>query len=297
MAKPSAILRQVISRTCLFAALVLPLAVQAQQHKRSRPAPQFSQFTAPDQAKGREILEDFRQRGLGDGYFEFELRYLPRRGDERIIPGRMWLGRNETGPVSRTSLWPDDATREQRLLVQNGPRSAVWAWKPADGIAVAPLDAGALFVPLAETELTAFDLQMPYLFWQDFVYEGVVKLRGRVADAFLLYPPAEIAARQPDLLGVRVYVDTQFHALVQSDWVGEGNRVLKTLQVVDFKKVDEQWVVKTIDLRNEKTRDKTRFSVIAAATLVRWGAETFDDGGLAATLPPVSKELIRRLDP
>jgi hypothetical protein len=297
VANSNAIRRQVFFRTCLFVALMLPLAAQAQQHKRPRPAPQFAQIAAPDQGTGREILEDFRQRGLGDGYFEFELRYLPRRGEDRVTPGRMWLGRNDTGPVSRTSLWPEDPAREHRLLVQNGPQSSVWAWKPQDGIAVAPLDAGALFAPLAETELTAFDLQMPYLFWQDFVYEGTVKLRGRVADAFLLYPPTEIAAHQPDLLGVRVYVDTQFHALVQSDWVGEGSRVLKTLQVADFKKVNEQWVVKTIDLRNETTRNKTRFSVLAAATRVRWTSDTFDAGGLAAPLPPVSKELIHRLDP
>ncbi|MDX2187910.1 MAG: outer membrane lipoprotein-sorting protein [Opitutaceae bacterium] len=295
MARVAMTFRQVTLGTCLFAAFVLPQAAHA-QHKRPRPAPQFAQFTPPDQKKGQELLADFRQRGLGDGYFEFELRYLPRRGEERVTPGKMWLGRNEKGPISRTTLWPGDATRERRLLVQNGPKSAVWAWTPSDGIAVAPLDSAALFKRLAETELTAFDLQMPYLFWQDFVYEGTVKLRGRVAESFLLYPPQEIAAQKPELLGVRVYVDTQFHALVQSEWVGEGNRVLKTLQVVDFKKVGEQWVVKTIDLRNEETRDKTRFAVTAAATGMNWDAAVFDEGGLAATLPPISKDQLQKID-
>lgn len=290
-------IRQVAQAACLFLWICLVIPFAGAQPKRSRPAPNYPQFSAPDQAKGRELVSDFRERTLGDGYFEFELRFMPRRGEDRVTPGRMFLGRNSLGPVSRTSLWPDDPVKEIRLLVQNGPASRVWRWQPTDAIAIAPLGAEALFAPLADTDLTPFDLQMPYLFWPEFVYEGTVKIRGRLADSFLFYPPTALAEQQPELTGVRVYVDTQFHAMVQSEWIGEGNRILKTLQMVDFKKVDEQWVVKTIDLRNEKTRDRTRFLVKGAAMGIAWPQTLFEDTGLAAPAPLVSKDRIRSVAP
>ena len=96
---------------------------------------------------------------------------LPRRGDEHVVQGRLWGGRNDRGPVSRVILQPGEA-KERRLLVQNGPESAVWLW-PGPGGQVATLGSAALFTPLADTDLTAFDLQMPFLYWSDFVFEGL----------------------------------------------------------------------------------------------------------------------------
>src|SRR5690348_6939929 len=65
----------------------------------------FPQFGRPDQAEGRRVLEIFRQSGIPGEYFlEFELRVLPRRGDERVIPGRLWGSRNEQGAVNRIAI-------------------------------------------------------------------------------------------------------------------------------------------------------------------------------------------------
>lgn len=291
-------LKQVPARTCFLLAVGIACAADVNaQPKRNRPPPSFVQFGEPDQKEGAKILADFRSRTLGDVYFEFDIRFMPRRGVDSVTPGKMWLGLADGRPASLTVLNAGDAALERRLLVHNGAASQVWSWKAGDGIALAPLPGSALFEPLATGDLTAFDLQMPYLYWSDFVYEGVAKLRGRVADVFLMYPPDAITAQRGDLAGVRVYVDTQFHAMVQSEWIGEGNKVLKTLQVVDFKKVDEQWVVKSIDLRDETTRNKTRFLIKAAATGLSWPEGTFDAGGLAAPPPRVSETRIRTLAP
>ena len=115
--------RQAIRFVCLFvflaAAVVAPLHGQS---KRSRPAPQYLQLGAPDQDKGKRILDSFRHKGLyaGDNYFEFELRVMPRRGAEKTVQGRLWTGDNENGPVSRYVLAPGVKGMEDRLLVQNG---------------------------------------------------------------------------------------------------------------------------------------------------------------------------------
>ena len=69
---------------------------------------------------------------------------------------------------------------------------------------------------------------MSFLYWTDFVYEGVARVRGRPAHSFLLYPPADVAAARPELTGVRVLLDTQFQQLVQAEQLGAKGASVKT---------------------------------------------------------------------
>lgn len=266
-----------------------PVSLPAQS-RLNRPPPRYVQLTPPDQKEGAEILRSMRAAGPdGDYYLEFDLRVLPRRGEEKRIPGRLWGSRNREGPVSRLSLEIPAPARggkatESRLLVQGGPKPAAWQWPAADGSAAIAVDEGALFAPLAGTDLSAFDLQMPFLYWNDFVYEGKTRLKDRPAETFLLYPPASLAARRPDLTAMRVYLDPQYHALVQAEQLGENERVLKSMSVVSVKKIDEQWIVKAVELRDETTRNKTRFVVKAAALGRDFAGGLFEPGNLPTTL-------------
>ena len=139
-------------------------------------APPLTQVGRVDPAEGRTALEAVRRQGInGDYYLEFQLRVMPRRGEERLIPGQLWGGRNEIGPLSRVTLTltePGKEPLERRLLIQNGRSSSVWRWET--GGAVKMLGAASPFEPVVpDTDLTAFDLQMPFLFWEIFIYEGL----------------------------------------------------------------------------------------------------------------------------
>ena len=157
----------------------------------------------------------------------------------------------------------------------------IWRWTEGSGAPAAPLGVEALFEPVAGTDLTAFDLQMPFLFWPEFVYEGLARMHGRPAHKFLFYPPADIAARNPALHGVRAYIDTQYTAFVQAELIGENDQAVKTLSILDLKKIGEQWIVKSVDCREEATRNKTRFSVTAAALDQHFSSAVFDPMNLA----------------
>ena len=268
----------------LALAAICALTPQARAQKGYQPPPNYAQYGKPDQEQGRAILEQFRRQGIaGDYYLEFELRVIPRHGAEHVLHGRLWGSRNAAGPVSRVSVRPPDAgvVTETRLLVQSGSSPALWRWNEGAGGAGEQLGVVALFEPVAGTDLTPFDLQMPFLFWPEFVYEGLTRMRGRPAHQFLLYPPAEVAERHPALRGIRVYLDTQYTALVQAEFIGEGGRALKVLSVLDLKKIGDQWIVKSIDLRDEITRNKTRFIVTAAALKQQFASEVFDPARLA----------------
>ena len=286
----------------LFACLVVFSALSPLeswgQSKRYRPPARYVQFGQPDQAEGRKILENFRLQGIsGDYFLEFELHVLPRRGETHVVKGgRLWGGRNEIGPVSRVELPAVEGASARRLLVQNGATGSFWiSGTAATSTLPGALDPSALFAPLAGTDLTAFDLQMPFLYWNDFVFEGVAPVRGRPAHVFLVYPPADIVALKPELSGVRVYLDTQFGALVQAQQIGTEERVLKSITVLDLKKVDDQWMVKTIDLRDEATRNKTQFVVTGAALGLDFSAALFDSTALGSSITPPPAERIHQL--
>ena len=263
----------------------LPLALFAQA-AAYRPLPHFIANGKADQTEGARILGEFYRAGIAGNYWlAFELRVMPRKGEERTLQGEMFGTRNEQGPLTRLEI------NGQRWLIQGGPQPA--AWCGANGRAVLGLTAGETLQPVAGTDLTLFDLQMPFLHWTDFIYEGVARIRGRPSHSFILYPPREFAADRTELTGVRVLIDTQFQALVQAEFLGTKGTAEKTISLLDLKKTGEQWIVKSIDLRNSLTRDKTRFTVTAAALGLELPAEVFAPGQLAQSFPPPPAEKIQ----
>ncbi|HWA86320.1 MAG TPA: outer membrane lipoprotein-sorting protein [Opitutus sp.] len=271
------------------------LALTAWAGPPPNPAPPLRQFGAPDPAKGREALEQLRQpRIAGSYYLEFNLDILPRRGEQRTVEGRLWGAQNDDGPITRVEI--GKGAEAVRLLVQNGPRSAAWRFRPEGGIE--QLGVSALFEALVPgTQITAFDLQMPFIFWDDFTYQGLTRFHGRPAHVLVLRPPAEFAVRYPGLKAVRVHLDTQFNALVETELLGANDGVLKTMDLVDLKKVGESWIPKTFDFRDEATRNKTRFSVTAAALGLDYSAALFAPATLVEEVKPPDAAHIERMGP
>jgi hypothetical protein len=240
-------------------------------------------------------LADFHRAGIAGTYWlAFELRVMPRTGPERLIPGQLLGTRNADGPVSRLTL-PGSAglQSEQRWLIQSGSRPATWHWDGATGVTHELTSAESL-QPIAGTDLTPFDLQMPFLYWTDFVYEGVANVRGRPAHSFILYPPADPGAARPGLTGVRVLLDTEFQAFMQAELLGEKGATEKTIAILDLKKVGEQWIPKSFDIRNSLTRDKTRLTVTAAALNLALPAAAFSPDALGAEAPAVPETKVER---
>jgi hypothetical protein len=150
---------------------------------------------------------------------------------------------------------------------------------------------------VAGTHVAPFDLQMSYLYWPEFVYEGVSKVRGRPADTFLLYPPEDARGAAGEFTAVRVYLDAQYEAPVQAEYLGADARPLKRVSVIDLKRLGEQWVVKSIDFRDEKSRDKTRFSLTAAAVGLDFSKALFTPGMLAQSIQPPPADQVQQVIP
>lgn len=266
------------------------------QSKRVRPPPEYVQLAPPDQAEGRTILESFRRSDLGgDCHLEFQLRVMPRRGDERLVAGRLWQRSGRDGVARRVQLHTGgtaDSPVALRLLLRPGEAGGLWRWRPESPGASERLAGAAMFEGLAGTEVTSFDLQMPFLEWREFAYEGLKKVRGRPTHAFLLYPPAGMADLAPGLVAVRIFIDAQFQALVQVEHLGEGARVLRSVQVNDLKRIGERWIVKSLDVRDDVTRNKTRIQFVGAALDAAFAEVLFTPEELGTAIAPPALSLI-----
>lgn len=256
----------------------------------------YVQFGKPDQAEGRRALEAYREAGIpGQYYLEFLARVLPRRGAERVIPGQLWGSRNDQGAITRIAVSGDNG-KDRRLLIQNGEQAMTWCVDLGGESTTARIVDG--FEPLLPgIELTAFDLQMPYLYWPDATLERLERVRSRPAHVFFFRPPAAWIAQHKDISGVRAYLDTQYNVPVQTELIDADGRVMRTLSLVDLAKVGDEYIPKSIDLRNDRTRDKVRFQVTAAALRLSLPAAIFAPAQLADEAPTPPRSRLQRVGP
>ena len=170
-----------------------------------------------DTQEGAKRLAAFRRQRLeGDFCFEFELAHKPRQG--RTIPyaGIMWGSWNESGPITRLRVYPVrskdnesvNSSQEVELIIQNGVTPQAWI-RRNDGSDFELIEGEALFEPIMHSLLySPFDLQMPFVYWKDFTYEGPTLVGAtRVVQQFLMQPPALSASVQRGISGVRVGLD------------------------------------------------------------------------------------------
>ena len=291
----TSIFRQAALIACLFC--FLGATANAQSRQPNLAPNNYGQVGEVTPEKGLEILTDFRSRGIdGDYYFEFQLRQRLRNSSETIVtPGRMWGSRNAQGPITRITLWPDAPDKELRLLIQNGPASAIWQYPPTTATAggMTSVSSAAMFIPLVGTELTPFELQMPFIYWSNFVYEGIKPAASnRPAYTFIMRPPPALAAAHPEIAGVRIYIETAFRAIGKFEVLGPGDAVIKTMTLKETPRINGQYIPGKIELRNDQTRNATDFQVKLAAVKLDLPRDIFSPENLSKPVTPPPLETL-----
>lgn len=247
----------------------------------------YLQLGPPDAEVGRRALEEFRASRLPAGfYLAFELRWLPRRGEPRTVPGRMWGMPGAAGPLTLVVLDEGRGDAERRLLLRGGPRPELWLAE-GEGAEARPLRDDETFAPLAGMPLTPFGLLLPFVHWDSWDYEGLERVAGRPAHAFLFAPPEGFPVAEAGFAGVRAWLDGQFGAPTRVSYLDAEGQPVRTMSTVEVSKVGEHWIVRTLDVRDEVTRDKARLEVRAAATGLAFDAGWFEPAQLGGPLPAV----------
>jgi hypothetical protein len=210
---------------------------------------------------------------------------------------------NESGPITRfrvSSARPKDGESVNssggvELIIQNGVTPQAWI-RRNDESDFTLIEGGALFEPIMPGLLySPFDLQMPFVYWKDFTYEGPTLVGvSRVAQQFLMQSPATSASAQHGISGVRVGLDDTYNALWRIEVVNAESEVASRFAVESFKKVQEQYIAKRITLTDYTSRDRTTFEVKAAALNISLNRDLFCPQGtqsIDASIPSLMEEL------
>ena len=240
----------------------------AQRAGREQP-PKFMERI--DREEGARRLADFRQQRLrGDYWFRFELEHKPRRARTIRYQGQLWGSWDASGPVTRLRVQPSGDAGEGslagvELLVRNGREPAAWRRGQADST-FEPVVGNEIFEPILPGLLySIFDFQMPFIYWDDFIYEGP-ELAGatRIVQQFLMLAPDGSASAARGIKGVRVGVDDTYNALLRIEVINTDDAVVSKFAVESFKEVQGQYIVKRITLTDYPSKDRTTFEVESA---------------------------------
>ncbi len=275
MSAERVIRRAVISTVLLWMVALIP----AEAQPGDRPATLSFSDGGLDKEEGDLVIERFRRlRWSSDFFFKFELRNIPRRGRGSVFRGKLWGKSNQAGPLHRVKI--SSTAREDPeivdLISQNGPKPHIWVYSGDPDAPVRELGETDLFSPLLEgLQYSPFDLQMPFIYWDNYVYEGANRTKGRKAYRFLFYPPESIAIKNPELGAVRVYLDAKFNALLKAEMLDPEGRRIRAYKIISLKKVQGQMIPRVIDLVDIRTRNKTRITVVAAAMNLQLPSSNF----------------------
>jgi hypothetical protein len=258
---------------------------QSAVYTRRTPPP-----TPIDPHKGAAVLEQFRNQRLhGDFCFLFELRTME---SGEVYTGQIWGTWNEQGPLTRISVMEKidgDPSPHPKplvsLLIQNGTNPKIWKYAinlTPEGLkkgnqTPCQLTTQEFFEPiLPGIELTAFDLQMPFIYWENYHYKGSDNNKGtRKKHIFLMYPPPGIIPKFINLRAIRLFLDYQFNAMTKAELLDNKGVPIKIFKIRSLKKLNGQYIVKKIDFFNEKPRTKIRFTVKAACLNLKLSPSIF----------------------
>ena len=291
------------SRRFLFLLLAIHLAVTEfglAQPKRF-PARGFAKILSGSEASER--LNRFREfhaldpvgKAFHDGYLLlFRLEHYPRRGKVLVREGSI-CGLTLGHGLMRLEVKGAGVEKSKVFLLQNGSKSQAWVLNEGER---EPHKLGFpdLLQPVAkDMGQTIFDFMMPFLFWENWKYEKSGRVIGRPAHIFDFFPPNELKEIEPSLRKVRLTLDDAYEAPLRVETFGVRGIPDKTFRLVSLKKLGEDWIAKSLDVRDARSRSRTRFLVTGAATGLDLDKALFSPAGLSRT-PIVPNELFISLE-
>ena len=260
---------RLLSLTVRWVACLVTLGALAQPNTVSG----FRKLTEEDSAK---FLADFRNSRLsGDLCLRFEITHKPRRGEASVpVPGTLWASSVAGGQLLRGEI-KDTQGRPALAFIAFKSANERRVWVSVKGAPTKELDDHAPLVPLAEGLLISpFDLQMPFTHWPQATYLTTERRRRPVN----VYEATNQAGREP--AKVTFSIDSVYGVLVQAICHDARGEPTRQMQVEEFSKVGEQWMLAECSVRDEASRDTDLLRITEAALDAKLTPETFEPATL-----------------
>lgn len=230
-----------------------------------------------------QVLQRFRSSRIpGDYCLKFRITHKPRQGDSaRPIEGVLWASWNNGGPLIRVEIKDLTGTNYLAFIGIKNP-ALNQCWMIRDKQPVVNVQGSEIAKAITEDLiLCAFDLLMPYTHWANPQYRATERSRGRAVHYFEVVNPDNQAQPAKVIFGI----DRSYQALTEAKYQDSEGKVSKRFTINDFAKVDEQWMISTCDLRDEKTRDLDSLKIIEAAFHLELDPQIFNPDNLSTPAP------------
>ena len=273
----------IIAIVSLFLAV---LSIVAQTHRASN----FKPSILPnhlDASEENSYLQSLRnQRIDGDYCLRFQLIHKPRRGSSQYYDGTLYGSFIENRPMIRVLLKATDhigielsASREvlAEIIIHGGISSSAWLRRNLSDTFLLMQGTETLNPIVPNLLFRTFDLQMPYVHWQNYLYVGPDRI-GRVGgvQVFNMYPPAESPAALTGVEYVRIALDNSYSALRSASIILISEAVESVLETRSFAKVQNQWILREVALSDPTTKDCTSFKVSSVALGITLDSSIFN---------------------
>lgn len=250
----------------------------------------------PEDAKA--VLDAFRAYRLpADTCMIFEIVHKPRKSDEEsIYEGTMWGKHLERGAAIRLRIGKKGAPQAEQktFLIQSGKQSDLWGLTPEGRVEKVNAESTRPF--FADLIFTPFDLQTPFLFWENYEYDKTRRYRARPVHFFKMFPPEAFAAVNPEIGYVSIGFDRVYNALVNAEVRDNEGKKRKSFSLGKVQKVQEIYTFKELELRDEVTRDRDTLVVRAAALHLDLPESFFLPENLAGPSPSLPASVFQILD-
>ena len=275
---------RLLSLSVRWVACLIALSCLAQSRVPSAPA--LDQLT-PEQ--GQAFLAGFRHSRLnGDLCLRFEIVHKPRKGDSFApVQGTLWASTQGEAQLLRGEIKDTQGKLVLAFItVKSDKVSRVWVSRR--GAQAQELDDKAPLIPLADgLILSPFDLQLPFTHWPATAYLSSEKRRRPVHTFDALNQVGHEPAK------VNFAIDHAYGVLIQAVCLDANGKKTRTMQVEEFSKVEDQWMLAACSVLDEITRDADLLRITEAALGEKFTPQTFEPSTLAqpASQPATFKKL------
>ena len=250
------------------------IALSCLGQSRVPSAPALDQLT-PEQ--GQAFLAGFRHSRLnGDLCLKFEIVHKPRKGDSFApVQGTLWASTQGEAQLLRGEI--KDAQGKLALAfltVKSAKGSHVWVSR--HGAPAQELNDKAPLIPLADgLILSPFDLHLPFTHWPATAYLSSEKRRRPVH----VFDALNQVGHEP--AKVNFAIDHAYGVLIHAVCLDANGKKTRTMQVEEFSKVEDQWMLAACSVLDEITRDADLLRITEAALGEKFSPETFEPATLA----------------
>jgi len=177
-----------------------------------------------------------------------QLRIRPAKGKRKSVPIKFRAFAVGTTLVNEYAIGEGVLTIKQQI-----GRNTLYEWAEADSKSER-LDGKQTMMPFAGSDFWIFDLGLEMLRWS---HQSVIERklrRGELCSVLISRPAKDF---EGDYSKVISWVDEDSMGIVRAELFDRKGKLLKIFEPKSFKKIDGQWHLKEMEMRNEQANTRT----------------------------------------